>query len=566
MRRPAPSSSRASETPARTTPRTAVTAGAALLAAAALTAGGASAASAHDSHEHHGGGQRLAPRTHFTMKDDGSSGATQGGEGIPNIDVVKKTIYTYYGDPTGTGAANPTSSPYVSEMASILARQRRELPRLLADARRHHTKPAIVFDADDTTLWTYQMEVGDMKFVFTPAAQQPWVDGERFPAVPGMVDFVNDAQKMGFTVFGLTGRSDSQKAHTVSNLAKVGYTAFPSDRFFTKYDSGSTPPAYLPPSWCAAYPKCTTVEYKAGTRRHIEQDLGYDVVLNVGDQFSDLQGGFADRALKLPNPTYYLPSPNLPGVSQPRLAPRTRFTMAPDGTSGATQGGEGIPNIDVVKKTIAVYYGDTGSGTSDKVSSPYISEMTRLVGRRSHSLLQQCATGARRGTRPAIVLDADDTTLWTYDMEVSAMHFVFDPVVQDRDWVQPQRFPATPAMVSFANAASDAGCTIVGLTGRNSTQRDATLGNLAKVGYTGFTPANYYTKWTSSEQPPAYVTAADCAAYPKCTTIEYKSTTRRHVVAQGYDVIANFGDQFSDLIGGSADRAVKLPNPTYYLP
>ena len=32
-----------------------------------------------------------------------------------------------------------------------------------------------------------------MKFVFTPAAQQPWVDGERFPAVPGMVDFVNDA-------------------------------------------------------------------------------------------------------------------------------------------------------------------------------------------------------------------------------------------------------------------------------------------------------------------------------------------------------------------------------------
>ncbi len=30
--------------------------------------------------------------------------------------------------------------------------------------------------------------------------------------------------------------------------------------------------------------------------------------------------------------------------------------------------------------------------------------------------------------------------------------------------------------------------------------------------------------------------------------------------------MANFGDQFSDLIGGHADRAVKLPNPTYYLP
>lgn len=52
---------------------------------------------------------------------------------------------------------------------------------------------------------------------------------------------------------------------------------------------------------------CTTVEYKANTRKHIEQDLGYDVVLNIGDQFSDLIGGYADRAVKLPNPTYYLP-------------------------------------------------------------------------------------------------------------------------------------------------------------------------------------------------------------------------------------------------------------------
>jgi hypothetical protein len=231
-----------------------VTAGAAALALAAATFPGAGSATAH------GTDGRLVPRTHFTMQADGSSGLTAGGEGIPNIDSVKKTIYAYYADPTGTGAANPTSSPYISEMTSILAAKRQALPRLLADATRRHQKPAIVFDADDTTLWTYQMEVGDMKFVFTPAAQARWVDGERFPAVPGMVDFVNDAQAMGFTVFDLTGRSDSQKAHTVSNLAKVGYTAFPADRFFTKYNSGTTPPSYLT---CAAAPTCNT----SSTRR-----------------------------------------------------------------------------------------------------------------------------------------------------------------------------------------------------------------------------------------------------------------------------------------------------------
>ena len=51
-----------------------------------------------------------------------------------------------------------------------------------------------------------------------------------------------------------------------------------------------------------------------------------------------------------------------------------------------------------------------------------------------------------------------------------------------------------------------------------------------------------------------------------CTTTEYKSLTRAHVQQLGYRVVANFGDQFSDLLGGHAERAVKLPNPTYYLP
>jgi hypothetical protein len=68
-------------------------------------------------------------------------------------------------------------------------------------------------------------------------------------------------------------------------------------------------------------------------------------------------------------------------LNEPNLAPRTHFIMAPDGSSGATQGGEGIPNIDSVKKTIATYYGDPGTGISNKVSSPYITEMNKLVNR-----------------------------------------------------------------------------------------------------------------------------------------------------------------------------------------
>ena len=496
--------------------------------------------------------QFLTPRTHFTMQADGSSGKTVGGAGIPNIDSVKSTIRTYY-NADSTGIANKTSSPYINEMSSLLGKTAKQLKAMYAKSAKSGKKPAIVLDADDTTLWTYDMEDNAMHFNFDPALQDVWVQGQKFPATPGMVSFVKAAQDAGFAIFGLTGRGDSQKAATLGNLSKVGYTAFNSGNFYTKWAGAQ--PDYIT---CAAV-KCTTVEYKAGTRKHIES-LGYDIALNVGDQFSDLQGGYADRSLKLPNPTYYLPSPDLPGKSEPWLSPRTHFTMKADGSSGKTVGGEGIPNIDSVKSTIRTYYNADATGIANKTSSPYITELTRLTGTISPALNAACSLSSRFGIKPAIVLDADDTTLWTYDMEDNAMHFNFDPALQDV-WVQGQKFPATPAMTALVNSANKAGCTLIGLTGRGAAQKDATLGNLAKVGYTGFTAENYYTKWATGEQP-SYI---NCAA-AKCTTIEYKSQTRAHVQSQGYTIIANFGDQFSDLIGGSALVPVKLPNPTYYLP
>jgi hypothetical protein len=48
------------------------------------------------------------------------------------------------------------------------------------------------------------------------------------------------------------------------------------------------------------------VHYKTATRKHIES-LGYEIVANFGDQYSDLEGGYADKTFKLPNPTYFLP-------------------------------------------------------------------------------------------------------------------------------------------------------------------------------------------------------------------------------------------------------------------
>ena len=89
-----------------------------------------------------------------------------------------------------------------------------------------------------------------------------------------------------------------------------------TDGLFTKPATGTatTPnqyPAYLnKPEFCAAAiannASCPTIQYKSGTRAYIESQ-GYDIVANFGDQFSDLEGGFADKTFKLPNPNYYLP-------------------------------------------------------------------------------------------------------------------------------------------------------------------------------------------------------------------------------------------------------------------
>ena len=77
-----------------------------------------------------------------------------------------------------------------------------------------------------------------------------------------------------------------------------------------------------------------------------------------------------------------------------------------------------------------------------------------------------------------------------------------------------------------------------------------------------------FTKPAVADYPDYLQTAcaAEIAAGKSCTTIHYKSATRAHIESLGYEIVGNFGDQFSDLEGGFADRTFKLPNPNYYLP
>jgi hypothetical protein len=230
---------------------------------------------------------------------------------ITNLDVLRQQIRNYYGDPLGTGVSSADSN-YAKEARSVAAAGERWLS---AHHKVHGTK-AIVLDVDDTTLETYNYEIFS-NWAFNPTTNAQFVTDQSFPAVPGMVDMVNAAEREGYAIFFLTGRGEAQEAATIGNLTADGIgvdAGYPKpttlndgeDGLFTK-PAVANYPDYLKAA-CAGDPNgsCTTIHYKSATRAHIES-LGYDIVGNFGDQFSDLTGGFADRTFKMPNPNYFLP-------------------------------------------------------------------------------------------------------------------------------------------------------------------------------------------------------------------------------------------------------------------
>ncbi|GHD84489.1 HAD family acid phosphatase [Streptomyces naganishii] len=222
-----------------------------------------------------------------------------------NIGLLVKDIDTYYGtapDANGVYQASP-DSPYAKDLARIDADAKRYIDKAARKAHHRGEKPAVVFDIDDTLLLSLDYEKR-YNYTYNSASWAAYVNRADRPEVFGSPELVRYAASKGVEVFYNSGLSEAQRTAAVDNLKKVGADVnLDAAHMFLK--DAANPPAYLadcatPGAW-----KCTTVQYKSGTRKHIE-DLGYDIVANFGDQYSDLDGGHADRTYKLPNPTYFV--------------------------------------------------------------------------------------------------------------------------------------------------------------------------------------------------------------------------------------------------------------------
>jgi HAD superfamily, subfamily IIIB (Acid phosphatase) len=213
---------------------------------------------------------------------------------IENLGLVKNAIKFYYGDTVVNGVHQAAAtSPYAHEVAGV----EQDMMKYLRNQqdKPHSGTPAMVLDVDDTSLLTYVYDANH-DFGFDPVTNGQAVLGKIFPAVFGMNDVATWATTHGYALFFVTGRPISQEQATIENLNEQGFPA--AVHYYTKDQTAS----YL--SSCA--PTCTTIQYKSLTRALIESQ-GYDIVANAGDQFSDLEGGFADRTFKVPNPMYFLP-------------------------------------------------------------------------------------------------------------------------------------------------------------------------------------------------------------------------------------------------------------------
>ncbi|KAJ6845088.1 acid phosphatase 1-like [Iris pallida] len=117
-------------------------------------------------------------------------------------------------------------------------------------------------------------------------------------------------------------------------------------------------------------------------------------------------------------------------------------------------------------------------------------------------------------------------------------------------WVEMAMAPAIESSLKLYEEVKGLGYKIFLLTGRGEGQRMVTTYNLNKVGIEG---------WEK-----LILRGLDDHGKPAKT---YKSEKRAEIEAEGYRILGNSGDQWSDLLGfATSDRSFKLPNPMYYIP
>jgi acid phosphatase len=201
-------------------------------------------------------------------------------ERIPNLDKLKEQVKQYH-DCTCTCGCYAHDLDLQADRAIAFLRRR-------ALHIGPHEKLALVLDIDETTLSNYQ-EMLRADFAYNVAAFDAWVNTAQAPAIPGTLRLYRESQRLGVSVFFITGRPEPQQAATERDLRAQGFQDW--QQLTLRQPSEASEMAEV---------------YKSHARAQIAAQ-GYKIVLNVGDQWSDLKGKpEAELSVKYPDPFYFL--------------------------------------------------------------------------------------------------------------------------------------------------------------------------------------------------------------------------------------------------------------------
>jgi acid phosphatase len=202
-------------------------------------------------------------------------------ERIPNLDALKTQLKQYH-------ECTCTCGCYAKDLDHQADRAIAAL-RIRAANRDPQEKLALVLDIDETTLSNYE-EMVKADFAYDSTAFHAWVSSAKAPAIPGTLRLYQEAQRLGVSVFFITGRSETVRDATQRNLREQGFQNW-QQLYLRSPEQASAP----------------TATYKSGARAAVTAQ-GYRIVLNVGDQWSDNKGKpQAEFFVKYPDPYYFIP-------------------------------------------------------------------------------------------------------------------------------------------------------------------------------------------------------------------------------------------------------------------
>lgn len=138
--------------------------------------------------------------------------------------------------------------------------------------RKVKEKYAVVIDIDETVLDNTPVHAWRFKQGVThPDGWDEWCRAAEAEALPGVLDFLNDADKRGCDVFYVSNRSDTLKESTIKNLKKLNFPDADSAHVLLRKETGDKEPR----------------------RRLVRKD--HEIVLLIGDNLGDFDSLFLDK-------------------------------------------------------------------------------------------------------------------------------------------------------------------------------------------------------------------------------------------------------------------------------